>query len=158
MKTIVKLAQKRLWIPAIGFSLVFGLINCCIMTIFFDIEVDWASLITSLSLLVGISGTRDVVLKNIKSAVTVVEDSIPTLKINAKRLWIPCFGWVLAIGFFICYVLVPWFEKLEPANLSQMNTALAIMLAISGARDVGLKVGKKSSKKESTETENEEEA
>lgn len=55
-----------------------------------------------------------------------------------KRYWIPAIGWFLFIGFFNNCVLAPYLS-IKTIEWSQLLTALAVMLAISGARDVGLK-------------------
>lgn len=55
-----------------------------------------------------------------------------------KRFWIPAIGWFLFIGFFNNCVLAPYLS-IKTVEWSQLLTALAVMLAISGARDVGLK-------------------
>lgn len=63
-----------------------------------------------------------------------------------KRYWIPAIGWFLFIGFFNNCVLSPYLD-LRPIEWSQLLTALAVMLAISGVRDVGLKKKKDDSEK-----------
>jgi len=55
-----------------------------------------------------------------------------------KRYWIPAIGWFLFAGFFNNCVLAPYLS-IKTVEWSQLLTALAVMLAISGARDVGLK-------------------
>lgn len=55
-----------------------------------------------------------------------------------KRYWIPAIGWFLFLGFFNNCVLAPYLS-IKIIEWSQLLTALAVMLAISGARDIGLK-------------------
>lgn len=55
-----------------------------------------------------------------------------------KRYWIPAIGWFLFIGFFNNCVLAPYLS-IKTIEWGQLLTALAVMLTISGARDVGLK-------------------
>ena len=129
-----KIKFKRLWISVIGWILVGGFINNLFVHPFTNIEiVEWNGLITSLGILLGISGTRDYFLK--KSL-----DKVPE-NVSGKgwqRWWIPCIGWVLAGGYFINCVLAPYIH-LNVNDWSQLITALTVMLGISGARDVGLR-------------------
>ncbi len=129
-----KITYKRLWISVIGWILVGGFINNLYVHPFTDIElVEWNGLITSLAILLGISGTRDYFLKN----------SLAKLPENVsekgwQRLWIPCVGWTLAGGYFINCILAPYIH-LNVNDWTQLITALTVMLGISGARDIGLR-------------------
>ncbi len=129
-----KITYKRLWISVIGWILVGGFINNLYVHPFTDIElVEWNGLITSLAILLGISGTRDYFLKN----------SLAELPENVsgkgwQRLWIPCVGWTLAGGYFINCILAPYIH-LNVNDWTQLITALTVMLGISGARDIGLR-------------------
>lgn len=129
-----KITYKRLWISVIGWILVGGFINNLYVHPFTDIElVEWNGLITSLAILLGISGTRDYFLKN----------SLNKLPENVsgkgwQRLWIPCVGWTLAGGYFINCILAPYIH-LNVNDWTQLITALTVMLGISGARDIGLR-------------------
>ena len=53
--------NKRSWIPLIGWILCYGLLNNCVIAPYFDVElVDWEQLLTSLGIMLGISGVRDI--------------------------------------------------------------------------------------------------
>ena len=129
---------KRLWISATGWALVIGFVNNLIVRPFADIElVEWNGLITALAILIGISGTRDYFLK--KSL-----DKIPENRSGKgwQRMWIPMIGWAMFGGFFINCAIAPYFD-LHVSDWSQLNSALTVMLGISGARDIGLRrIGK----------------
>lgn len=58
-------------------------------------------------------------------------------KLN-KRSWIPLIGWILCYGFFNNCVIAPYFD-VEYVDWEQLLTSLAIMLGISGVRDIGIK-------------------
>lgn len=129
-----KIKFKRLWISVIGWILVGGFINNLYVHPFVDIElVEWNGLITSLGILLGISGTRDYFLKH----------SLDKLPENAsgkgwQRMWIPSVGWTLAGGYFINCIIAPYID-LQVNDWSQLITALTVILGISGARDIGLR-------------------
>ncbi len=143
-----KITFKRLWISVIGWILVGGFINNLYVHPFTSIElVEWSGLITSLGILLGISGTRDYFLKN----------SLAKLPENVsgkgwQRLWIPCVGWTLAGGYFINCILAPYIH-LNVNDWAQLITALTVILGISGARDIGLQHQQKTTET-STETGN----
>ena len=129
---------KRLWISAIGWTLVIGFVNNLIIRPFFDIGlVEWNGLITALAILIGISGTRDYFLK--KSL-----DKLPENRSGKglQRLWIPAVGWAMFGGFFINCAIAPYID-LQVSDWTQLISALTVMLGISGARDIGLRrIGK----------------
>lgn len=53
--------NKRSWIPLIGWILCYGFLNNCVIAPYFDVElVDWEQLLTSLGIMLGISGVRDI--------------------------------------------------------------------------------------------------
>ena len=129
-----KIKFKRLWISVIGWILVGGFVNNLFVAPFTEISlVEWNGLITSLGILLGISGTRDYFLKNSL-------DKLPENRSGKgwQRMWIPCVGWALAGGFFINCIIAPYLD-LRVNDWSQLITALTVILGISGARDVGLR-------------------
>ena len=126
-----KIKFKRLWISVIGWILVGGFVNNLFVAPFTEISlVEWNGLITSLGILLGISGTRDYFLKNSL-------DKLPENRSGKgwQRMWIPCVGWALAGGFFINCIIAPYLD-LRVNDWSQLITALTVILGISGARDV----------------------
>ena len=59
-----------------------------------------------------------------------------------KRKWIPTIGWILCYGIFHNCVIVPYF-KVDLIDWENLLTSLALMLGISGVRDIGLNKRKK---------------
>lgn len=143
-----KIKFKRLWISVIGWILVGGFMNNLYVAPFTNINlVDWNGLITSLGILIGISGTRDYFLrKSLKAFPENVSGK------GFQRLWIPCVGWTLAGGYFVNCILAPYID-LNVSDWSQLITALTVMLGISGVRDVGLLKSPKEVGKEAKEEE-----
>ncbi len=53
--------NKRSWIPLIGWILCYGFFNNCVIAPYFHVDlVDWEQLLTSLGIMLGISGIRDI--------------------------------------------------------------------------------------------------
>ena len=124
---------KRWWICAIGYALAGGFINNLIIAPFTkQVLVDWAPMLTSLGILLGISGVRDYLTRN--KGETIPENVSDK---GWKRMWIPITGWALFGGFFINCVLAPHIN-LQPNDWTQLTAMLTVMLGVSGARDVGL--------------------
>ncbi len=59
-----------------------------------------------------------------------------------KRKWIPLMGWILCYGLFHNCVIVPYFG-FAVVDWEYLLTGLGIMLGVSGARDIGLRKGRK---------------
>ena len=59
--------KKRLWIPVLGWILCYGFLhNCLIAPITGLPVVDWEYLLTAMGILLGVSGVRDIGLKERK--------------------------------------------------------------------------------------------
>ena len=126
-------SAKRWWISAIGYALAGGFINNLIIAPFTkQTLVEWGPMLTSLGVLLGISGVRDYLTRN-------KGESIPANVSGKgwKRMWIPITGWALFCGFFINCVLAPY-VNLQPNDWAQLTATLTVMLGVSGARDVTL--------------------
>ena len=53
--------NKRSWIPLIGWVIAYGFVNNCIVAPYFEVGIiDWEQLLTSLGIMLGISGVRDI--------------------------------------------------------------------------------------------------
>ena len=128
----MKKSQRR-WIPAIGYALAIGFVNNLIVAPFTGQSlVDWNPLITALGILLAISGARDYLTKNkVGEIPKIVSDK------GWKRKWIPLTGLAIFGGFVVNCVLAPYIN-LTPNDWPQLNSALTVMLGISGARDIGL--------------------
>ncbi len=54
---------KRMWIPIVGWTLFFGYFINCVIAPYFSLQInDWLQLNTVLTVMLGISGAREVVL------------------------------------------------------------------------------------------------
>lgn len=141
---------KRYWIPAIGWFLFLGFFNNCVLFPYFEIKtVEWGQLMTALGVMLAISGARDVGLKkeNENSVVIKEVDGHQTeIYTIGKRYWIPAIGWCLALGFFNNSAVYP-FADIKIVEWGQLLTGLAVMLGISGTRDVFLNRNKKLAEK-----------
>ena len=129
-----KFKFKRIWISVIGWTLVIGLVNNLLVHPFADINlVDWAGLISSLSILLGISGTRDYFLRN---SVNSYPENVSGK--GWQRWWIPAVGWALVGGYFVNCVIAPYVD-IKVNDWVQLTTILTVILGISGARDISLR-------------------
>lgn len=53
--------NKRSWISIIGWILCYGFLHNCVIVPFFKVDlIDWEQLLTSLGILLGIGGVRDI--------------------------------------------------------------------------------------------------
>ena len=53
--------NNRSWIPLIGWILCYGFFHNCVIAPYFKAEIiDWEQLLTSLGIMLGISGVRDI--------------------------------------------------------------------------------------------------
>ncbi len=53
--------NKRSWIPLIGWILCYGFFHNCVIVPYFQAElINWEQLLTSLGIMLGISGARDI--------------------------------------------------------------------------------------------------
>ena len=59
--------KKRLWIPVLGWILCYGFLhNCLFASITGLLVVDWEYLLTAMGILLGVSGVRDIGVKERK--------------------------------------------------------------------------------------------
>lgn len=125
---------KRWWIPAIGYVLAGGFFNNLLVAPFVEIRlIEWSGLVTSLGILLGISGIRDYFTK----------DSLDKLPENVsgkkwKRYWIPGIGWFLCGAYFINCILAPYLDFIRVNDWTWLIAILSTMLGISGYRDIKL--------------------
>ncbi len=56
--------NKRSWIPLIGWILCYGFFHNCVIAPYTHVDIiDWEQLMTSLGIMLGISGVRDIGIK-----------------------------------------------------------------------------------------------
>ena len=126
---------KRPWITAIGYILVGGFINNCVVEAFFSTRsVDWTEMLVALGILLGTMCVRDVKMRRGKRRDCGC----------GKRPWITLLGWVIAAGFFINCLIAPYFESVNVINWSGLIAALSTMLGVNATKDIRLTTGKDS--------------
>ena len=135
MKNQIK--KDRLWITAVGSALAFGFLNnCAIAPLLETNQVSWMYLILSLSVMLGIGGARDVVLRQFRYLGSVLQESQKSASKGfwTMKVWIPAIGWCLALGFTCNCCLFP-FIKIGEVNWEGLLGALSILLTVSGVRE-----------------------
>lgn len=90
----------------------------------------------ALSVMLGIGGARDVVLRQFRYLGSVIKERE---KSEAKtkglmKVWIPTIGWCLALGFVCNCCIYPYFDIGE-VSWEGLLGALSILLTVSGVRD-----------------------
>ncbi len=95
-------------------------------------EVPWMLLIAILSIALGMGSWEDM---NPESKKMRKREELP-------KLWIPLTGSLLVIGI-INYSIVAQFVELNPINWENLLMPLAVMVGMTGYRDVKLKIAKK---------------
>ena len=137
----IKIKKTRLWVPAAGAVLAFGFFNNCLILPSYSggEEVSWLNLILALSIMLGLGGARDIVLRKFRYLGPVLEES---QKNQSKgfwhnKVWIPCIGWCIVGGLFNNCCINPFFTIGE-VEWSGLLTTLSILLTISGAREYGI--------------------
>lgn len=131
-----RIKKSRLWIPALGIVIALGFFhNCVIAPHVICKTIDWTNLILAFSIVIGLGGARDVVLRKF-NYLGEVKTSVKKNTLSNK-VWIPFIGWCLVLGFANNFLLVPY-TNLPEVEWSGLMAALSIMLTVSGARDYGI--------------------
>ena len=128
--------HKRYWISAIGWAIALGFFSNCVLWAYFPIgQVEWSMLLSTLGIMLGVSGARDIGLGRTHDAFE-EDDSLPEGQKVVRRRWITATGWFLALGFVNNCVVAPFYPALRTIDWWQLLTGLGILLGISGTRDV----------------------
>lgn len=140
INTIMKynIKKSRLWISGVGVALACGFFNNCALVPFLEGSepVNWIYLILALSVMLGIGGARDVVLRQFRYLGPVLEESKKSSEKGfwALKVWIPIVGWCLALGFAVNCCLCP-FLKIGEVSWEGLLAALSVLLSVSGVRE-----------------------
>lgn len=133
-----KVKKSRLWITGVGVALAFGFFNNCAVVPFLSGSetVSWTYLILSLSVMLGIGGARDVVLRQFRYLGPVLQESQKSAShgLWTMNVWIPAIGWCLALGFACNCCIYPFF-KIGEVSWEGLLGALSILLTVSGVRE-----------------------
>ena len=137
----VNVKKSRMWIPAAGFVLALGFMNNCVILPYLEggETISWFNLITTMSLLLGIGGVRDFVLRKFNYLAPVLDANKKLQETGpmTNKVWIPCIGWFLVAGLFNNCCVYPFF-KIGLIEWEGLWAALGLLLGISGARDWGI--------------------
>lgn len=126
-----------MWIPALGCVLGYGFFyNCAIAPHISHATIDWTNLIMAFSIVIGLGGARDVILRKYTYLGEVTSKAPKNLLTN--KVWIPFIGWCLVLGFANNIALVPICSKVSEVDWNGLMASLSILLTISGARDYGI--------------------
>jgi hypothetical protein len=137
----IKIKKSRLWVPAAGIVLAFGFFNNCVLLPFLTggEEVSWFNLILALSIMLGLGGARDIVLRKFRYLGPILEESKKNQSKGfwTNKIWIPLIGWCVVGGLFNNCCVHPFFTIGE-VEWSGLLTTLSILLSISGIREYGI--------------------
>lgn len=140
----VKIDTSHLWIVGLGIVICLGFFVNCAVAPFTSVcqPIDWEQLILAVSIVGGLGSARQVVLmrfKYLQNLQPLSEKEKATAEdILKERLWVPCIGWALVIGFAVNMLVIPFFHEVRLVEWSFLQTSIGIFLTISGAREVGI--------------------
>lgn len=134
-----KIKKSRMWIPALGIVIAYGFLHNCIIVPFTTFKtVDWTNLILAFSILIGLGGSRDVVLRKFSYLKDYALNNPKRAKgFFTNKIWIPSIGWCLVGGFAVNFIVSPY-TTCNEVEWSGLMAALSILLTVSGFRDYGL--------------------
>ncbi len=139
----VKIQTSHLWMVGLGTVIGLGFFVNCAIAPFVEVctpieskELIWAAFIIS-----GLASLREIVLMRFKY----LPDLKPMTKkqqetaeeILKERIWVPCVGWCLVIGYAVNMLVIP-FANFRPVEWNFLHGATALFLFISGARETGV--------------------
>ena len=85
--------NKRSWIPLIGWILCYGFLHNCVIAPYFAVDViDWEQLLTSLGIMLGISGVRDIGINRRKKMMEILK-KFRAIVFTAIALFLYLFGY-----------------------------------------------------------------
>lgn len=127
-----------MWIPALGVVVALGFCNNCIVYPWVDSKVvPWDNLIITFALMVGWSGTRDILLRKYLHLGPLLENA-KAKGILTNKVWIPAIGWFLVAGYINNCALYIYGITSREVDWYGMMFTLAVLLTASGYRDVGI--------------------
>lgn len=148
-KICIKVKKSRMWIPALGVVIAYGFLHNCAIAPYCNCRViDWSQLILTFSIVIGLSGARDIVLQKYRylNEVQKQVDASMGNKVLSNRIWIPAIGWILVLGFINNFMVAPYFN-VNIVEWSGLLATLSILLTVSGARDYGIYASERKKKK-----------
>ena len=144
MRADVHVATSHLWILGLGTVVALGfLIDCFIAPIWHEVckVIDYNELITSAGIIIGLEAVRKYALTRFKylnelSMVTSSKNSPE--EILKERLWVPCVGWFLVLGYAVNILVIPFVDGIDEVDWNFLHAAVSIFLTISGLREYGV--------------------
>lgn len=135
----LKIKKSRLWIPALGVVIAIGFFNNCAIYPWIDSKVvPWDNLIITFALMVGWSGTRDILLRKYLHLGPILDNAKPAKGILTNKVWIPAIGWCLVLGYINNCILYTYAVTPKEVDWIWLMITLTVMLTASGYRDVGI--------------------
>ena len=144
LRSDVKIHTSHLWMIGLGLVICLGFFINCAVAPFVPVcdPIDSEQLILAASIVAGLGTARQVVLMKfgyLKDLQPFSENEKATAEeILKERLWVPCVGWALVIGFAVNMLIVPFFHSFRPVEWSFLQSSIGTFLTISGAREIGI--------------------
>lgn len=135
----VKVKRSRMWIPALGAVVAIGFLHNCALYPWLESKVvPWDNLIITFAVMVGWSGTRDILLRKYLYIGPVLDAVKPVKKVLTNKVWIPTIGWALVMGYINNCIFFTYNLTSKEVDWTWLMITLTVMLTASGYRDVGI--------------------
>ncbi len=151
LRADVHVETSHLWIIYLGVVVALGfLIDCVIAPIWHESckVIDYNELIMSAGIIAGLEAVRKYALTNFKylkdlTDVKPAEKGAPAKKnspeeILKEKLWVPCVGWFLVLGYAVNILLIPFIDGINEVDWNFLHASVSIFLTISGLREYGV--------------------
>ncbi|MBO6282214.1 MAG: hypothetical protein J6N49_06785 [Alphaproteobacteria bacterium] len=150
LRADVHVETSHLWIIYLGVVVALGfLVDCVIAPIWHEYcrVIDYSELITSAGIIAGLEAVRKYALTNFKylknlTDVKPAEGTTPKKnspeEILKEKLWVPCVGWFLVLGYAVNILLIPFIDGINEVDWNFLHASVSIFLTISGLREYGV--------------------
>ena len=144
VRTDVRVDTSHLWIIGLGAVVALGfLIDCFVAPIWHEFckVIDYNELITSAGIIIGLEAVRKYALtkfKYLNNLALVNPSKNSPEEILKEKLWVPCVGWFLVMGYAVNILLIPFINGIEEVDWNFLHASVSIFLTISGLREYGV--------------------
>lgn len=151
MRMDVKMQTSHLWIIGLGIVVALGFfINCVVAPFYWAcIPIDEEQLILSASIIAGLGTARQLVVYRFKYLQGILTNPLSqdvqtdnkkmAEDVLREKIWVPCVGWALVLGFTVNILLLPFFsEYIRAIDWAFLQSSIGIFLTISGTREAGM--------------------
>lgn len=144
LRADVRIDTSHLWIIGLGAVVAIGfLIDCFIAPIWpeFCNKIDYEELVYSAGIIVGLEATRKYALTRFKylNDFAMVNSKKNTPEdILKEKLWVPCVGWCLVLGYAVNIMLIPFISGIEEVDWGFLHYSVSMFLVVSGLREYGV--------------------